>query len=55
MKYRILYDYGSGGRSLSKEEYDTIDEAVKIAIGGYSDFLIVTIVYWEATTENKEK
>ena len=50
MKYRILYDYGREGHYLSEEEYGTIDLAVKIAIEHQDNFLIITIVDWEAVS-----
>lgn len=62
MKYRILVDYGSEGMHWHKlydpefekdviSEFDTVDEAVKEAINGYSGlnaFYIVTAIDWVA-------
>lgn len=55
MKYKVLIDYGSDGRSYLGDDrngknFDSIDEAVKEAIGYTtgSDFQIVQIIDWEA-------
>ena len=53
MKYRILFDFGSTeGFKFEKEEYDSIDAAVKkaidLSISYCSRFLIVNIIDWAA-------
>jgi hypothetical protein len=56
MKYKILVDYGSEGRSFigsddrEGKEFDTVDEAIKFAIGytTSSHFDIVQVIDWEA-------
>ena len=50
VKYRILYDFGSEGFRFEKEEFDSINDAVKKAIetNNYVPFLIITIVDWKA-------
>lgn len=50
MKYKIIYDYGSEGWSLEKEDWETVEQAVKKAISNNKGvpFLIVKIVDWEA-------
>lgn len=60
MKYQILFDYGSEGfsfyddyddsrpRKSTRRLFDTIDEAVKFAVGlGYSSRFIIVTVHWE--------
>lgn len=54
MKYKILFDYGSEGLKFYDKDFDTIDEAVKIAIGFYTIFFIITIIDWKAMPINKE-
>ena len=47
--YRILRDYGAyEGMRLEERKFDTVDEAVKAALGGHTPFLIVNVVEWEA-------
>ena len=50
MKYKILVDFGPEGFKFEKEEFDTLDEAVKMAVHLYycHTFLIVNIVDWKA-------
>jgi len=50
MKYKILLDYGSEGHSFTKEEYETVNEAVKAAVAdhSYTKFLIVVVIDWQA-------
>lgn len=50
MKYRIIVNGFSEGWSLSVEEFDTVDEAVKHATKNTygSDFLIITVINWTA-------
>lgn len=65
MKYKILRDYGVyEGMKFEDQEFDTVDEAVKHAIGmnHCTPFLIVKVINWEATLldqireyEKKEK
>lgn len=56
-KYKILIDYGSyeGMKFPTDEEFETVDEAVKMAIGlNYgSPFLIIKVIDWEATYKEK--
>lgn len=50
-KYKILVDYGIEGMKFwDSLGYETVDEAVKVAIGVNSafPFLIVQVVDWEA-------
>lgn len=52
MKYKILFDFGSEGLRLEKDEFDSIDSAVKRAVilsrSYCSPFLIITVVDWQA-------
>lgn len=52
MKYKILFDFGSEGLKLEKDEFDLIDSAVKRAMvlnrSYCSPFLIITVVDWKA-------
>ena len=55
MKYKILFDFGSEGFQFEKEEFDTVEKAVKQAIDltkyYCSPFLIITIINWQAVFE----
>ena len=59
MKYKILLDYGSEGYRLEKTEYDVLDNAVKIAVdltrSHCSQFLIISIIDWEAVIKKEDK
>jgi len=48
MKYRILARPNSSDTYLDSEQFDTVDEAVKYAIGMMwgSDFYIIQIIDW---------
>lgn len=47
-KYQVLAHLSDHDTSLQAEEFDTIEEAVKDAIGMYgNDFAIVQIVSWK--------
>ncbi len=50
MKYRVLFDYYSEGMKLQDEEFDTVDDAVKWAVGNSngSPFFIIRIIDWSA-------
>lgn len=65
MKYEILFDYGSEGfnfyhdyddsrpRKATRRQFDSVDEAVKFAVGlGYSTSFIIVHVAWSPTTSN---
>jgi len=49
-KYRIIIDYGAyEGWSLEKEEFETVDAAVKWASRyAYNDWHVIRIIDWEA-------
>ena len=48
MKYQILFDYGSEGYKFHDEkEFDTIDEAVRFAVGlRYATRFIIVSTHW---------
>ena len=52
MKYKILWDYYSEGHKFHDGEYDTVGEAVKVAVNAHysTPFLIVHVVEWTAIT-----
>lgn len=54
MKYRVLIDYGTyeGMKFWSDKGYDTVDEAVKVAMtsAAGSEFYIVKVIKWIAKT-----
>jgi hypothetical protein len=57
MKYQILIDIREGF-TLSDEEYNTLDEAVKEAIRqsyGSFKFKIVQVINWKAKESEKNK
>lgn len=53
-KYKILRDYGSEGFKFDDEEFNTVKEAVKVAINQnyYAPFIIVKLINWEAEETN---
>ena len=48
MKYRIAFDYGSyEGLQIKEGEFETIDEAIRHAVGmNYSTPFIIISIYW---------
>jgi hypothetical protein len=48
--YKILFDNHSDGYSFEKEEFETVEKAVKHALGldRSSPFLIIKIIDWMA-------
>lgn len=50
MKYKILFDYGAyeGMRFYDEKEFETVDEAIKFAVGlGYATRFIIVQVAWQ--------
>ena len=48
-KYKILFDYGAyeGMKFYDEKDFDTVDEAVKFAVGlNYATRFIIVKVYW---------
>lgn len=50
MKYQILQDWGTEGYSLHDIEYETVNDAVVVALQkNYGNrFLIIQVIDWEA-------
>lgn len=49
MKYKILFDYGAyeGMKFYDEKDFDTIDEAVRFAVGlHYATPFIIVSVHW---------
>ena len=49
-KYRILFDYGTyeGMKFYDEQEFETVDEAVKFAVGlRYSTLFLIVKVFWQ--------
>lgn len=47
-KFRILFDYGTEGYQFHESNHDSVDEAVKSAVGlNYSTPFIIVKVYWQ--------
>lgn len=54
-KYRILVRPDGYDTSLIKDEYDTLDEAVREGISTYmGDFVIVQVIDWVPVTRAEE-
>ena len=50
MGYKILYDYNTEGFKFDDKDYDSVDGALKAAIGNNygTKFLIIEIIEWYA-------
>lgn len=47
-RYQILFDYGSEGMRLyDDKEFDTVDQAVRFAVGlSYGTKFLIVMVHW---------
>ena len=54
--YQILFDYGSEGMKFyDQKEFDTVDEAVKYAVGlNYATKFYIVSIFWEPSQIGKE-
>lgn len=52
MKYKILFDYGvyEGMKFYDEKEFDSVEEAVKFAVGlNYVTRFIIVSIHWQPT------